>query len=175
MRENLSSPFNPADCWPLATKVVASFVRKNYRGMFTAQDVDDIAADVVTRMWKARATFNPEKGALHAWVWRIAQRAVLDTVNARAKRLGISEDIEKVGGGTYPLPIPDYSVDDILVCDDKVEYYLRELKSERERRFLLYLADGLSAKEIAERESLTPNQVHMAVYHLRQHLKGLTG
>lgn len=175
MRENISSPFNPADCWPLATKVVASFARKNYRGMFTAQDVDDIAADVVTRMWKARATFNPEKGALHAWVWRIAQRAVLDTVNARAKRLGISEDIEKVGGGTYPLPIPDYSVDDNLVCDDKVEYYLRELKSERERRFLLYLADGLSAKEIAERESLTPNQVHMAVFHLRQHLKGLTG
>jgi len=175
MRENISSPFNPADCWPLATKVVASFVRKNYRGMFTAQDVDDIAADVVTRMWKARATFNPEKGALHAWVWRIAQRAVLDAVNARAKRLGISEDIEKVGGGTYPLPIPDYSVDNSLVCDDKVEYYLRELKSERERRFLLYLADGLSAKEIAERESLTPNQVHMAVFHLRQHLKGLTG
>lgn len=175
MRENISSPFNPADCWPLATKVVASFVRKNYRGMFTAQDVDDIAADVVTRMWKARATFNPEKGALHAWAWRIAQRAVLDAVNARAKRLGISEDIEKVGGGTYPLPIPDYSVDDSLVCDDKVEYYLRELKSERERRFLLYLADGLSAKEIAERESLTPNQVHMAVFHLRQHLKGLTG
>jgi RNA polymerase sigma factor (sigma-70 family) len=174
MRENISSPFNPADCWPLATKVVASFVRKNYRGMFTAQDVDDIAADVVTRMWKARATFNPEKGALHAWVWRIAQRAVLDAVNARAKRLGISEDIEKVGG-TYPLPIPDYSVDNSLVCDDKVEYYLRELKSERERRFLLYLADGLCAKEIAERESLTPNQVHMAVFHLRQHLKGLTG
>ena len=126
-------------------------------------------------MWKARATVDPEKGALHAWVWRIAQRAVLDAVDARAKRLGISNDIEKVDGGTYPLPIPDYSADDALVSDDKVEYYLRELKSERERRFLLYLADGLSAKEIAERESLTPNQVYMAVYHLRQHLKGLTG
>lgn len=175
MRENPSSPFNPAECWPLATKVVASFISKNYRGMFTAQDVDDIAADVVTKMWAKRATFNPEKGALHSWAWRIAQRAVLDAVDARAKRLGISEDIKKVGGGTYPLPIPDYSADDNLVCDDKVEYYYRELKSERDRRFLLYLADGLSAKEIAERESLTPNQVHMTVYHLRQHLKGLTG
>ena len=175
MRENPSSPFNAAECWPLATKVVASFVRKNYRGMFTAQDVEDIAADVVTKMWKARATFNPEKGTLHAWVWRIAQRAVLDAVNAWAKRLGISGDFEKVPGGTYALPTPNYAVDDELICDDRIEYYLSELKNERERRFLLYLADKLTTDEIMAREGLTPNQVHMAVYHLRQHLNGLTG
>ena len=175
MREKPSSPFNPAECWPLATKVVASFIRKNYRGMFTAQDVDDIAADVVTKMWAKRATFNPEKGALHSWAWRIAQRAVLDAVNARAKRLGISGDFEKVPGGTYALPTSNYSVDDELICDDRIEYYLSELKNERERRFLLYLADKLSTDEIMAREGLTPNQVHMAVYHLRQHLKGLAG
>ena len=175
MRENPSSPFNPAECWPLATKVVASFVRKNYRGMFTAQDVEDIAADVVTKMWKARATFNPEKGTLHAWVWRIAQRAVLDAVNAWAKRLGISGDFEKVPGGTYALPTPNYAVDDELICDDRIEYYLSELKNERERRFLLYLADKLTTDEIMAREGLTPSQVHMAVYHLRQHLKELAG
>ena len=175
MRENPSSPFNPAECWPLATKVVANFVRKNYRGMFTAQDVEDIAADVVTKMWKARATFNPEKGTLHAWVWRIAQRAVLDAVNAWAKRLGISGDFEKVPGGTYALPTPNYAVDDELICDDRIEYYLSELKNERERRFLLYLADKLTTDEIMAREGLTPNQVHMAVYHRRQHLKELAG
>ncbi len=55
------------------------------------------------------------------------------------------------------------------------EYYLHELKNERERRFLLYLADKLTTDEIMAREGLTPNQVHMAVYHLRQHLKGLAG
>lgn len=175
MRENPSSPFNPTECWPLATKVVASFISKNYRGMFTAEDVDDIAADVVTKMWAKRATFNPEKGALHSWAWRIAQRAVLDAVDARAKRLGISGDIDKVPGGTYTLPTPDYAVDNELICDDRIEFYYHELKSERDRRFLLYLADGLSTDEIVAREGLTPNQVHMAVYHLRQRLKGLAG
>jgi DNA-directed RNA polymerase specialized sigma24 family protein len=126
-------------------------------------------------MWAKRATFKPEKGALHSWAWRIAQRAVLDAVNARVKRLGISGDFEKVPGGTYALPTPNYSVDDELICDDKIEYYLSELKNERERRFLLYLADKLSTDEIMAREGLTSNQVHMAVYHLRQHLKGLAG
>ena len=175
MRENPSSPFNPAECWPLAIKVVANFVRKNYRGMFTAQDVEDIAADVVTKMWKARATFNPEKGTLHAWVWRIAQRAVLDAVNAWAKRLGISGDFEKVPGGTYALPTPNYAVDDELICDDRIEYYLSELKNERERRFLLYLADKRTTCELRAPGARTPSQVHMAVYHLRQHLKELAG
>ena len=175
MRENLSSPFNPADCWPLATKVVASFVRKNYRSMFNKQDVEDIVSDVVTKMWAARATYNSEKGALHSWAWRIAQRCVLDAVDAKVKRTGISGDFAKVGGGTYELPIPNYSVDDELLRDDKVEYYYNALKSERDRRFLLYLADGLKAKDIADREGLTPNQVTMALYHLRQHLKGLAG
>ena len=173
MREHTT--LNPADFWPLATKIVASFVRKNYRDKFNKQDIEDIVSDVVTRMWAARATYNPEKGALHSWVWRIAQRCVLDAVDAKAKRLGISGDFEKVDGGTYKLPISNYGVDDELLCDDKVEYFYHELKSERDRRFLLYLADGLSAKEIADRESLTPNQVHMVVYRLRQRLRALAG
>ena len=96
-------------------------------------------------------------------------------MRARAKRLGISGDFEKVPGGTYALPTPNYSVDEELIRDDRIEYYLHELKNERERRFLLYLADKLSTDEIMAREGLTPNQVHMAVYHLRQHLKGLAG
>lgn len=175
MRDHSNSPFNPAECWPLATKMVASFVRKNHSGMFNAQDIDDIAAVVVTKMWASRESFDPAKGALHSWVWRIAQRAVLDAVNAKVRRLGISGGAEKQAGETYVLPIPDYAVDGELICDDKVEYYLRELKIDRERRFLLYLADGLNTDEIAAHEDLTPNQVHMVVYRLRQHLRALAG
>ena len=80
-----------------------------------------------------------------------------------------------MGGGTYPLPIPHYAADDELLCDDKVEYYLHELKSERERRFLLYLIDGLDYDEIAKRENITVSTVNMVVFRLRQRLKGLAG
>ena len=80
-----------------------------------------------------------------------------------------------MGGGTYPLPITNYGADDELLCDDKVEYYLHELKNERDKRFLLYLIDGLGYDEIAKRENLTASQVYMVVFRLRQRLKGLAG
>ena len=174
MGKNFNS-LNPADFWPMATKAVASYIGKRYSGVFTSEDIDDIIATVVTKMWEARASFDPAKGQFFSWVWRISQNCILDAVDAKFKRLGISGDFEKVPGGTYALPTPNYAVDDELICDDRIEYYLSELKNERERRFLLYLADKLTTDEIMAREGLTANQVHMAVYHLRQHLKGLAG
>ena len=174
MRYNPSS-LNPADFWPTATKAVASYIGKRYAGDFTAQEIEDIVAEVVCKMWAARASFDPEKGKFFSWVWAIAQNAILDAVNARAKRRSISDDFEKVGGGTYPLPVPGYAADDKLICDDKVEYYLHELKNERDKRFLLYLVDGLSYDEIASREAIPVKQVYLVVFRLRQRLKGLAG
>ena len=166
---------NPADFWPTATKAVASYIGKRYAGVFSAEDIEDIVGKVVCKMWAARDTFDPEKGKFFSWVWRIAQNTILDAVDALAKRRGITGDIEKVGGGTYPLPIPNYAADDELLCDDKVEYYLHELKNERDKRFLLYLIDGLGYDEIAKRENLTASQVYMVVFRLRLRLKGLAG
>jgi RNA polymerase sigma-70 factor (ECF subfamily) len=174
MRYNPSS-LNPADFWPIATKAVASYIGKRYAGAFTAEDIEDIVAAVVCKMWAARASFDPEKGKFFSWVWAIAQNAILDAVDAQAKRRGISGDFEKVGGGTYSLPIPNYAADGELICDDKVEYYLHELTSERDKRFLLYLVDGLSYDEIASREAIPVRQVYMVVFRLRQRLKGLAG
>jgi RNA polymerase sigma-70 factor (ECF subfamily) len=166
---------NPTDFWPMATKAVASYIGKRYARVFSAQDIDDIIGDVVCKMWQARASFDPAKGQLFSWVWRIAQNTILDAVDAKSKRLGISGDIEKKGGGTYELPVPEYAVYDQFICDDKLEYYISELKSERDKRFLLYLADGLKSDEIARREGLTTKQVYMVVFHLRQRLRGLAG
>lgn len=174
MGKNTTS-LNPADFWPTAKRAVASFIGKRFAGVFSAQDIDDIIGDVVEKMWEARASFDPAKGQFFSWVWRIAHNTILDAVDAKMKRLGISGDIEKVGGGIYEMPVPEYAADDQLVCDDKLEYFYNELKSERDKRFLLYLADGLKSDEIARREGLTAKQVYMVVYHLRQRLDGLAG
>ena len=166
---------DPNTFWPTATRAVASFIGKRYAGVFSAQDIDDIIGEVVKKMWEARASFDPAKGQFFSWVWRIAQNTILDAVDAKMKRLGISGDIEKVGGGIYEMPVPEYAADDQLVCDDKLEYYYNELKRERDKRFLLYLADGLDSDEMAQREGIPVKQVYMIVYHLRQHLDGLAG
>ena len=61
MGKNFNS-LNPADFWPMATKAVASYIGKRYSGVFTSEDIDDIIATVVTKMWEARASFDPAKG-----------------------------------------------------------------------------------------------------------------
>ena len=159
----------------MATKAVASYIGKRYARVFSAQDIDDIIGDVVCKMWQARASFDPAKGQFFSWVWRIAQNTILDAVDAKVKRLGINGDIEKKGGGTYELPIPEYAVDDQLVCDDTVEYYLSELKNPRDKRFLLYLVEGLNSDEIAKREEIPVKQVYTIVCRLRKYLRGLAG
>lgn len=174
MGKNFNS-LNPADFWPTATKAVASYIGKRYSGVFTADDIDDIIATVVTKMWEARASFDPAKGQFFSWVWRIAQNCILDAVDAKFKRLGISGDIEKVGGGIYRLPDSQCTADNQLFCDDRLDYYLGELKSERDKRFLLYLADGLDSDEIAKREDIPVKQVYVVVCRLRQRLRGLAG
>lgn len=45
------------------------------------------------------------------------------------------------------------------------------LTQERDRRILLYLAEELDYKEIAEREGMTMRATYRAVYHLRQRLE----
>jgi len=159
----------------MATKAVASYIGKRYARVFSAQDIDDIIGDVVCKMWQARASFDPAKGQFFSWVWRIAQNTILDAVDAKFKRLGINGDIEKKGGGTYELPIPEYAVDDQLFCDDTVEYYLSELKNPRDKRFLLYLVEGLNSDEIAKREEIPVKQVYTIVCRLRKYLRGLAG
>ena len=174
MGKNFNS-LNPADFWPMATKAVASYIGKRYSGVFTSEDIDDIIATVVTKMWEARASFDPAKGQFFSWVWRISQNCILDAVDAKFKRLGISGDFEKVGSGTYRLPDSQFRADDELLSDDRLDYYLGELKSARDKRFLLYLADGLDSDEIAQREDIPVKQVYMVVFRLRQRLKGLAG
>ena len=168
----IDNTFNPADAWALATRAVTSFIGKRYAGVFTAEDIEDIVTNVVSKMWEARASFDPAKGKLFSWVWRIAQNATLDAVADKARRRGISGDFEKVGGGVVALPTPDYAADDELILNDTVEHYLGKLKSDRDKRIFLYLCDGLKGPEIAEREGITRQAAYMAVFHLRKFLRG---
>ena len=58
-----------------------------------------------------------------------------------------------------------------LLMDELVESLYDRLRQERDKRILLYLADGLDYEEIAEREGLTMRATYMAVFHLRRRLE----
>lgn len=160
----------PKDYWTVATKAVRGYVSKKFGGFFAEADIEDLVAEVVTRMWNARATFDPNRGEEFTWIWAIAKNVVNDAAMAKRKREDIGgcwdDDVTETVNGM----VGDDFADRELLRDELVESLYDRLRQERDRRILLYLAEDLDYEEIAEREGLTKQAAYMAVFHLRQRL-----
>lgn len=166
------SSFNPAELRPMATKAVASYIGKCFAGRFTQEDIEDIVSDVVMKAWDKRGSYDPVKGTLFSWIWKIGRNTVLDAVAAKERRRGIMVDIDAVSARAI---LSAEHADDELIRDDIETGFLERLKSERDRRIYDYLQLGLGDKDIAKREGITDNAAALAVYHLRKKLGRMAG
>lgn len=173
--QSYSYSLDPAKLRPLVTKLVTSFIRKSFPGSFTHEDIEDIIGDVVYNILKKAETYDPAKGAIESWAWRIAHNAVIDAANDKKKRRGFSGNIEKVDDNVYILPIPYYSADGEFNRKDFEQYLLQSLKNERDKRFFRYLLDNLDRDEIASREGISVNAVNVVICRLRQQLSRIAG
>lgn len=162
----------PKDYWTMAAKAVKAYANKKFAGFFQEADVEDIVAEVVTKMWRARGRFNPDRGSEFGWVWTIAKNAVRDAAIAKRNRKDIggwNDSVDEKADGMEAEDLADRQ----LLMDEMVESMYDHLRQERDKRLLLYLADGLDYEEIAEREGMTMRVTYMAVYHLRRRLEDM--
>ena len=163
----------PKDYWTMATKAVKAYANKKFAGFFQEADVEDIVAEVVTKMWRARGRFDPDRGSEFGWVWTIAKNAVRDAAIAKRNRKDIgggwNDSVDEKADGMEAEDLADRQ----LLMDEMVESMYDHLRQERDKRILLYLADGLDYEEIAEREGMTMRVTYMAVYHLRRRLEDM--
>lgn len=161
---------HPKDYWSMAAKAVKGYVGRKFATYFTDVEVEDLVAEVVTRMWARKESFDPAKGEAFPWIWTIAKNAVNDAAKAKHNRENVggdwNEDADKKAEKLYD----DYGADTGLLVDETMEDLLGRLRQERDRRILLYLAQELEYEEIAKREGLSVRAVYMAVFHLRQRL-----
>ena len=163
----------PKDYWTMAAKAVKAYANKKFAGFFQEADVEDIVAEVVTKMWRARGRFDPDRGSEFGWVWTIAKNAVRDAAIAKRNRKDIgggwNDSVDEKADGMEAEDLADRQ----LLMDEMVESMYDHLRQERDKRILLYLADGLDYEEIAEREGMTMRVTYMAVYHLRRRLEDM--
>ena len=157
--------------WTIAAKAVGSYVGKKFTGFFSNADKEDIVADVVTRMWRARESYDPAKAEVFTWVWAIAKNAVLDAAMDKYKRVNIGGRWDDNADKEANRMFSDDSADSELLRDELVEDLHDRLRLERDKRILLYLAEDLDYEEIAEREGLTKQAAYMAVFHLREKIR----
>ncbi len=56
----------------------------NYvRYRLDAREAEDVTADIFSRAWASRRSYDPTKGALSTWLWTIARNVVTDRLRRR--------------------------------------------------------------------------------------------
>ena len=163
---NYTFPITPSELTSLVTRQVAKYANTCFKGLFNDWDIEDLASEAICKMLASSSSFNPDKGTFYAWAWRVSHNVVLDAV-AKKKRV----ETISIKDSDWDSTLSDDVADDEANVDSLTESFLSKLKSSRDRRILLHMADGLDAEEIAKREGMTLKAVYMAEYHIRKRLR----
>ena len=140
------------DYRPLAERAVLAFTRKVFAGFFSKDDIDDLISEVVLRMWAKRERYDENRGAVSAWVNKIARNIVLDA----AKR-------EKRSRSLFSQAI----------AHDTERALRASVSNGRDGRLLNGLILGYDAAELAAAENVGTPVIHTAVCRLRGRLRSV--
>lgn len=140
------------------------------RGGLPAAAAEDIAQDVMLRVWQARAQFDPSRAQASAWIYGIARNRRIDL--ARSAPPPLPEEIEA-------RPGPDEAADALALEQEtaRLRLALRSLpQSQREMVERSYLGE-LTHQEISRQTSLpigtVKSRIRLAIDRLRHELREL--
>ena len=155
---------------PIAAKAVNGYVYKKFNRFFSREEIEDMVSEVVLRMWKARDSYQEEKGGLPIWVGTIARNVVKSTAKSKWKRSDINESMEDEIVSVVRAQ-KEFDTDAYLLKEEARNRLFARLNSERDKRFLTWQLEGYDAKEIAEKEGISVQKVYMALFHMRERLR----
>jgi RNA polymerase sigma-70 factor (ECF subfamily) len=135
-----------------------------------AAAAEDIAQDVMLRVWQSRAQFDPTRAPASAWIYQIARNRRVDL--ARRAPRALPEEIEVPPG-------PD-EAGDALALEQEVARLREALRAlpegQREMIERAYLGE-LTHQEISRQTSLplgtVKSRLRLAIDRLRHELRGL--
>ncbi|MGW6732530.1 RNA polymerase sigma factor [Streptomyces sp. NPDC055013] len=138
------------------------------RSLGDSFEAEDVTQQVFIGAWRGRAGFQPERGALGAWLVGITRRKIVDALAARTRRLTLIDATAHKAG--TPLPdgrSPDDVVDRVLLVDE-----LSRLPQTQRQVLCLAFYDDLTHAQIAERTGMPLGTVKS---HARRGLHRLHG
>jgi RNA polymerase sigma-70 factor (ECF subfamily) len=142
-------------------------VREHTRGVFRflqkslkdKEAADDIVQDCYLKLWQHRDRVDPQK--VKAWLFSVAHRAMLDHLNAAARRVTLDERV------AAPAVYQNNPFDARAI----LERALGELPPLQRSILLLRDLEGYEYREIGEILELNEPQVKVYLFRARQKVK----
>jgi RNA polymerase sigma factor (sigma-70 family) len=156
----------------LYTQHVDAIYKYVYRRTLAREVAEDITSTTFLKALQGIRAFDPKKGELRAWLYRIARNAMIDHFRNPASK---TVNIETV----WDLPSEDLTSlrAERAIDAEKLHAAMKHLSSQQREVVLLRLWEGLSYKEIAALTGKSEGNCKVifsrAVAELRTHLPSL--
>lgn len=153
----------------LAPRIKAYMMRQGANGDLS----EELAQEVMVKVWRKAHLFSPEKGAATTWAYTIARNLRIDKIRKEYVWQEMPDGYEDTPDQA-DLPDEQVSIDQRAA---RVREALRELPPEQVEVIELSFLDGLSHSEIAEKLT-TPlgtikSRMRLAYGRLQEHLTKL--
>jgi RNA polymerase sigma-70 factor (ECF subfamily) len=125
-----------------------------YRILGDPGTAEEAVQDAFLRVWRRAATFDPERarGAVRAWLLTIVHHCAIDLVRRRASAPRVVAGLDEIA---ERQAVPDAWSDVSGRLDqERVRTAVATLPGEQRRAIELAFFDGLTHREIAERDGL---------------------
>lgn len=139
------------------------------RGVGERAAAEDVRQQVFAELWERRASYDPDRGTVRAWVMTIARSRTIDHLRRRVPTAD-TEAVERArapaAGGAFESP--EAAVERIGVAE-----LLRRIPARESGLLRMRFYDGLSQREIAERTGMPLGTVKMRMVQALERMRGL--
>ena len=126
---------------------------------------EDVRQQVFVELWERRATYDPERGPVRAWVMTLARSRTIDHLRRR-RPVPDSEAVERMEAPAREADSPESVVDRLGVAD-----LLRQIPAQEAGLLRMRFFDGLSQNQIAERTGIPLGTVKMRMVQALERLR----
>ena len=136
------------------------------RGVGSAQDAEECAADAFIRLWREPDKFDPVRGSLRTWLCMVTRSRALDRYRELTRRGELPLDEEQ--------PARDLALDAALIAAEerkRLADALNALDAEDRDIFLRRYERGQKPKEIALALDVPVKQAENRLYRAKQKLR----
>jgi RNA polymerase sigma-70 factor (ECF subfamily) len=139
-----------------------------YRLTGNAEDASDLAQEVLIRVKRGLASYQP--GSFEGWLWRITRNAFVDEVRRRKRRptVPFPEQVDRLAGVAAPAP------DDVLAqvrLGSDVQSALLKLPYDFREAVVMCDIVGLSYDEIAAAAGVPVGTIRSRIHRGRRQLR----